>query len=127
MATLQLLQEMGFGLTKELGGIVIKDYLHDQLNRHNPFKDGVLGKDWWQLFLKHWNKEISACKPQHLPANRPACASPEIFDEWFQKTNKLFDDIGFKDIDEDDAQHRMRNCDKSGFCIAITFKKILAK
>ena len=33
--------------------------------RHNLFKDGVPGKDWWQLFFKCWKKEVSAhsCQP----------------------------------------------------------------
>ena len=86
--------------------------MHDQPYRPNPFKDGVPGKDWWQLFLKGWNKEISACKPQHLPANRAAYATSEMFDEYFRKTNKLFDNIGFKDVDEDDFQHIVWNCDE---------------
>ena len=43
---------MGFGLTKELAGIVIRDYLHDQLFRPKAFKDGISGRDWWQLFFK---------------------------------------------------------------------------
>ena len=45
VVSLQLLQEMRFGLTKELTGIVIMDYLHDQPYRPNQFKDGLPGKD----------------------------------------------------------------------------------
>ena len=74
------------------------------------------------VVFKGWNKKISARKPQHLSANRAAYATPEMFDEWFRKTNKLFDDM-----DEDDFQHRLWNCDESGFCTAVASKKILAK
>ena len=35
IASLQVLQEIGFGLTKELAGIVIRDYLHDWPLRPN--------------------------------------------------------------------------------------------
>ena len=85
VVTLQGLQEMGFGLTKELAGTVIKDYLHDQPLRPNPFKDGIPGKDWWELFSSHWKKEISEHKPQHLPPNRAFCATPEVFDDGLKK------------------------------------------
>ena len=54
---LQVLQEMGFRLTKELAGI--KDYLHDQPLRPNPFKDGIPGKYWRQLFLSCLKKLAS--------------------------------------------------------------------
>ena len=36
VVSLQVLQEIGFGLTKELAGIVIRDYLKDQPERPNP-------------------------------------------------------------------------------------------
>ena len=64
--TLQVLQEIGFGMNKELVIVVIHDYLKDQQTRSNP---GVPGKDWWQLFLKRWEKQLSVCKPQHLPTS----------------------------------------------------------
>ena len=50
--TLQVLQQIGFGLTKELVGVVVRDYLNDQPLRRNPFHDGIPGKDWWKLFFK---------------------------------------------------------------------------
>ena len=67
--SLQVLQEMGFGLTKELVGVVIRDYLKDQPYRPNPFRDGLPGRDWWQLFLKRWHSQLSVRKPQHLPTH----------------------------------------------------------
>ena len=67
--TLQVLQEIGFGMTKELVGVVIHDYLKDQPTRPNPFQHGVPGKDWWRLFLKRWEKQLSVRKPQHLPTS----------------------------------------------------------
>lgn len=72
--SLQVLQEMGFGLTKGLAGVVIRDYLLDQPFRPNPFKDGIPGRDWWRSFLNRWKKEISERKPEHLPTNRAISA-----------------------------------------------------
>jgi len=59
VVTVQVLQEIGFGLTKELVGIVIRDYLKDQPARPNPFHHGIPGNDWWRLFLKRWKCEMS--------------------------------------------------------------------
>ena len=52
VVTLQVLQEIGFGLTKDLVGAVICDYLRDQPSRPNPFQHGIPGRDWWQLFFE---------------------------------------------------------------------------
>ena len=94
VATIQALQEIGFGLTKELVSVVIRDYLKDQPYRPNPFNDGVPGKDWWELFLKCWHSKISVHKPQHLPTNRAISASEEVLDAWFQHVNDLFKKMG---------------------------------
>jgi len=48
----QVLQEIGFGLTKELVRIVIRGYLADLPDQPNPFLNGAPGQDWWQLFPK---------------------------------------------------------------------------
>ena len=45
VASMQALQEIGFGLTKELVGVVVRDYLKDQEGWPNPFRDGVPGRD----------------------------------------------------------------------------------
>ena len=52
VVTLQVLQEIGFGVTKELAGLVIRDYLKDHPLRPNPFNNGIPGKYWWRSFLK---------------------------------------------------------------------------
>lgn len=58
--TLQVLQEIGFGMTKELVGVVIHDYLKDQPTRPNPFQHGVPGKDWWRLLRDGRNSSVCA-------------------------------------------------------------------
>ena len=127
VATLQALQEIGFGLTKELVSLVICDYLRDQPLRFNPFKDGLPGKDWWQLFMKRWQSELSLRKPQHLSTHRASCSTSQVFDEWFKKVEKLLEVPGLKDLSADDLKHQMWNCDESGFCTSTASRKILAK
>lgn len=72
VATLQALQEIGFGLTKELAGAVICDYLKDHPLWHNPFHT-LPGEDWWRLFLARWDSELRVRKPQHLSTSSCCC------------------------------------------------------
>ena len=77
---MQVLQEIGFGLTKDLVWVVVRDYLKDRPYRPNPFKDGVPGVDWWLCFLKQWYSELSVQKP---PTHRAASATVQVLDSWF--------------------------------------------
>lgn len=45
VAALQALQEIGFGLTHDIASVVIHDYVADQPDRVNPFKDDVLARN----------------------------------------------------------------------------------
>ena len=47
--------DMGFGLTREVVGGIVHDYLHEN-SIPNPFTNGMPGEDWWQrlTFLKRW-------------------------------------------------------------------------
>ena len=45
------LGEMGFGLTKYLVDIIVRDYLKEN-KLPNPFSQGISGKDWWTRFRK---------------------------------------------------------------------------
>ena len=46
----QVLQEVGFGLTKEVVSRVVCDYV-TSIGHHHPFYEGVPGKHWWSGFL----------------------------------------------------------------------------
>ena len=74
--SLQVLQEIGFELTKDLFGVVIHDYLKDKPTHPNPFKNGIPGQDWWWPFLKRWQSQLSMCTPQHLPTSQASAATP---------------------------------------------------
>jgi hypothetical protein len=125
--TLQVLQEIGFGMTKELVGVVIHDYLKDQPTRPNPFQHGVPGKDWWRLFLKRWEKQLSVRKPQYLPISRASATTPEAIGAWFDRLEDFLSKVGLKDMPNDELQHRLWNCDETGFCSAQACPRILAK
>ncbi len=54
---------VGLGLTKTDVLNVVADYFR-QTKRRNPFKDGVPRNNWWRLFLKRHQTELSKRKPQ---------------------------------------------------------------
>ena len=62
--TCQIFAEWGFGLTKVNIINVVGDYFR-HTKKPNPFKNGVPGNDWWQLFMKR-HPEVSKRKPQAL-------------------------------------------------------------
>ena len=127
VVTLQVFQEMRFGLTKKLAGVVIRDYLKDQPDRPNPFCCGLPGKDWWNGFLKCWKKSLSVRQPQHLSTHRAASATPEVIDTWFKRVGKVFREAELSKLDPKELKHRIWNCDETGFYMSASAKKILAK
>ena len=60
----QVLQQLGFRMTRSMVGKVISSFLSD-LEWPSPFTDGIPGKDWWNRFLRRW-PSLSEHKPQHL-------------------------------------------------------------
>ena len=90
MVTCQVLQELGYGLTRAMVGDVISNYLTD-LKRPSPFKDGISGKDWWKHFLKRW-PGLSERKPQHLSKMRADAANPKA--SWFARVREFLVKIG---------------------------------
>jgi len=66
-------------------------------------------------------------KPQQLPTHRAVSATPEILDQWFKRVETLFKKAGLVALTADELHHYLWNCDETGFCIAVSVKKILAK
>ena len=127
VVSLQVLQEIGFGLTKDLVGVIIHDYLKDQSTRPTPFQHGIPGHDWWRLFLKRWNTQLSVRKPQHLPTSRASAVTPQAIEAWFDKVESVLSKIGLAEKSPEDLQDYLWNCDETGFCSAQACQKILAK
>ncbi len=86
VVTCQVLQELGYGLNREMVGEINSSYLADQ-KRKNPFKDGVPGRDWWRGFLKRW-PSLSERTPQHLSKKRTDAANPDVLQSWFTSLQK---------------------------------------
>lgn len=117
-----MLQEIGFGLTREIVGCVIMDYLM-KIGRPNPFKDKP-GFDWWKGFLKRWPK-LAERKAQHLSRKRAEGASHETVQNFFEKVENVLITLGIRHAH--DLADRLWNCDESGLCGATTSNRILAK
>ena len=83
----QVLQELGFGLTKENVTSVVCSYLTNA-GRSNPFTNGRPGRDWWGRFLKRW-PNLKQRKPQNLPKQQALAGNPHTIMEYFNKVSKL--------------------------------------
>jgi len=59
----QVLQEMGFGMTREMVGATVVDYL-TTIGRDNPF-NGQPGFKWWKGFQERFPQLVDH-KAQHL-------------------------------------------------------------
>ena len=123
----QVLQELGFGLTREIVADVVCSYLKDH-GRPSPFTGGIPGAHWWRGFLKRWPK-LSERKPQHLSAKRAAAASEETLQSWFTMVQEFFVEKGLlkRRRPVADFASRIWNADESGFCLGTTSKKLLAR
>ena len=127
VVTCQVLQELGYGLTREIVTDVVSTFLKDQ-ERPSPFKAGIPGPDWWQGFLGRW-PSLSERKPQHLSAKRAMAASPETLNSWFTTVKSFLEKVGLmkRSGPVGDYPSRIWNADETGFCLGSASKKILAR
>ena len=123
----QVLQELGYGLTREIVTEVIHHFLNDQ-GRPLPFKDGHPGPDWWEAFMGRW-PTLSERKPQHLSAKRATASNPETLKSWFDTVQQFIRKVGLlkRTTTVVDYTSRLWNSDETGFCLGATSKNILAK
>ena len=127
VVSLQVLQEMGFPLTRELAAGVIRDYLKDQ-GIPNPFADDTPGNNWWEGFLRRWGR-LTERKPQHLSVMRAQAVNSEVVDTWITDVKRLFQEIGLLKRGKQCKDHssRLWNCDETGFNTSATSKKVIAR
>ena len=123
VAALQALEKIGFGLTRDLASVVIHDYLADQPDRVNPFKDC----SWQGMVMNRWAKELSVRKPGYLPTQRAVASSSEVLYEWYDKVEKRLEETGLSALTNEEFKKRLWNCDESAFCLSATSKRIFCK
>jgi hypothetical protein len=119
----QVLQELGFAITKDSVTSIVCQYLSDT-QRPNPFVNSVPGKKWWSLFLKRWPTLVQR-KPQHLPKQRALAGNPTAVQEYFSKVQALLERLDIVDVD--DLAKRLWNCDESGISTAVASNAVLAR
>ena len=125
--TCQVLQELGYGLTREIVTRVVHDFLKDQ-KRVSPFTDGVPGADWWVGFLARW-PTLSERKPQHLSTRRAMAGNAKTIESWFTNVKSFLEKVGLMKRTGPVADYASRiwNADETGFCLGSTSKKVLAR
>ena len=90
----QVLQEIGFGLTRDIVGAIVIDYL-STIGRDNPF-NGKPGPRWWRGFQTRFPQLVNR-KPQHLPKHQAIAGNQATIQGFFAKvkdllrSQKLFD------------------------------------
>ena len=77
----QVLQEIGFGMTREVVSEIVMDYI--TMRRPNPFNQRP-GDKWWSGFLKR-HPQLMQRKPQHLSKHRAIAGSHATIDAFFSK------------------------------------------
>ena len=127
VVTCQILQELGYGLTREIVTDIVHHFIKDE-GRLSPFKDGYPGPDWWQSFMGRW-PSLSERKPQHLSAKRASAANPDSLQGWFETVERFLLKVGLmkRSRTVSDYTSRVWNSDETGFCLGATSKKILAR
>lgn len=128
VVTCQVLQRMGFGLTREAVSMVVQDYIKDHPERDRAFGSSGPGYDWWKSFSRRW-PDLTTRKPQHLGTQRAKASTRQNLDEWYEKVKKFFEEVKLTRRGRPcaDFADRVWNCDETGFCLGVTAKRVLAK
>lgn len=103
------LEDIGYGITKKMFLDLVSLYLNNS-NQTNLFKKGAPHPNYYQKFMKRHRNELKTMKAQNLCENRAKSATKEVFDEWFVKVGKIFDEHGFHE-----KPSYIYNCDETGF------------
>ncbi|KAJ8951729.1 hypothetical protein NQ318_012580 [Aromia moschata] len=106
---LSKLADWGFGLDRRQLQCCVQDYLK-RIDRKNPFKNGLPGKDWLSGFEKRWKEQLSRRVAQNLPMNRAKACSDEILEDFYNKIKQAIE----RNKLENKPQN-IFNCDESGF------------
>ena len=87
-----IMADMGFGLTIE--NIRIVAYrIAEASGRPHPFKNGMVGRDWYEAFVRRHPK-LSLRKPEALSYARAKNASAVVVDDFFAKLAAVYSRLG---------------------------------
>lgn len=116
------LHQCGFPVTKkQLLHTVSK--LVENLQRPNPFKDGVPGKNWYSRFmLRH--PALSKCVAQNHPTSTNQ-VTEDALRAWFDRVGSYFKENDLLQVLQDPK--RIFNCDETGFFLCPKDKQVLVK
>ena len=118
----QVLQEMGFGMTRDMVGSIVVDYL-STVGRDNPF-NGQPGYKWWKGFLQRFPQLVDR-KPQHLPKHRAIAGTEATVQGFLAKVSDLLQSLNLTHLH--DLNERLWNCDESGVCTSVASTTVLAR
>ena len=106
VASVSLTQEMGFGMTREMVGSIVVDYL-STVGWENSF-NGQPGYKWWKGFLQRF-PELVDCKLQHLPKHRAIAGNEATVHGFLAKISDLLQSLNLTYVHNLNA--RVWNCD----------------
>lgn len=118
----QVLQEMGFGMTREMAGAIVVDYL-TTVGKDNPF-NGQPGFKWWKGFQKR-NCQLVDRKPQHLPKHQAIAGNELSIHGFIGKVRDWLQEL--KITDKSDLGDRLWNCDETGVCTSVVSSTVLER
>ena len=118
----QVLKEMGLGITREVVGAIVVDYL-TTVGRGNPC-NGIPGYKWGTGFQKRFLQLVDR-KAQHLPKHRALAGSEAVIRGFLTKVQDLL--LSLKIIDAHDLGDRLWNCDESEVCTFVVSRTVLAQ
>ena len=97
----------------------------DHDGRKTPFKNNLLGPDWYKGFIK-WHPTLAECTSVVL-GHQWACITKEMVDTWFTG----FQSFLVKEIPDWEIlvkyPRRLFNADESGFPLCVKSGKVLAE
>lgn len=115
------LSDWGFGLDRFQLQICVQDYLR-RIDRENPFKNGLPGKDWLAGFQKRWKNQLSRRIAQNLPKNRAEACSDEVMRDFAKKLKATIERNNLEN-----KPQNIFNCDETGFQTDVGIQKILCR
>lgn len=103
--------DKGLGVSKAEVGMKVREMV-DTSGANHPFREGVPGRKWWNLFLARW-PQLAERKAQTLDKGRAMALNAEALNGFFVNVRQVVEehDLGPADI---------YNCDETSFVAAVT-------